>query len=73
MASASGLREAAEQVDGLSLEAIQSVTSGVPLEWETTSLELSELASILFLRTEGVAERLRSAANQSRHLQGGAP
>ncbi len=67
VASASGLREAADQVDSLSLAAIQAVAGSVPLEWETTSQELSELASILFLRTEGVAERLRAAANQSRH------
>lgn len=67
VASASGLREAADRIDSLSLATIQAVASSVPLEWETTSQELSELASILFLRTEGVAERLRAAANQSRH------
>lgn len=67
VASASGLREAADLVDGLSLATIQAVTTSVPLEWEATPEELSELASILFLRAEGVAERLRTAANQSRH------
>lgn len=72
VASASGLREAADRLDGLSLALIQSVAKSVPLEWETTSRELSELAQILFLRAEGVAERLRTAANQSRH-PGGAP
>lgn len=67
VASASGLREAADRIDALSLAAIQAVASTVPLEWETTPQELSELASILFLRTEGVAGRLRAAAKQSRH------
>lgn len=67
VASASGLREAADQIEGLSLAAIQSVARSVPLEWNTSPQELSELASILFLRAEGVAERLRAAANQSRH------
>lgn len=67
VASASGLREAADRIDGLTLAMIQAVARSVPLEWETTPQELSELASILFLRTEGVAERLRAAANQSRH------
>lgn len=67
VASASGLREAADRLDGLSLVEIQAVTSSVPLDWEATKQELSELASVLFLRTEGVTARLRTAANQSRH------
>lgn len=67
VASDGGLREAADQLDALSLTAIQTVVGSVPLEWDTTTEELSELASILFLRAEGVAARLRHAANQSRH------
>lgn len=73
VASVSGLLEAADRLDGLNLAVIQSVASSVPLEWETTSQELLELASILFLRAEGVAERLRATASQSRHREGGAP
>lgn len=67
VASASALREAADRIDHLSLGTIQGVTGAVPLEWGTTAQELSELASILFLRAERVAERLHAAANQSRH------
>ncbi|PPI53163.1 hypothetical protein C5D35_09520 [Rathayibacter toxicus] len=67
VASASALREAADRICHLSLATIQEVTGSVPLEWGTTSGEMSELASILFLRAEGVAARLRAAANQSRH------
>jgi hypothetical protein len=73
VASATRLHEAATRIEALSLGAIQSITRSVPLEWETTSEEMSELASILFLRVEGVAERLRRAGNQSRHPEGGAP
>lgn len=67
IASAAGLRAAAERVEGLSLTSIQSVTSAVPLEWETTQQELWELGNILFVRAEGVAKRLGQAANQSRY------
>ncbi|MFT4165010.1 MAG: hypothetical protein QM650_07180 [Microlunatus sp.] len=66
VASATGLRDAAERIDALGLSAIQAVARDIPLEWQTTPQELSELASVLFLRTEGVAERLRAAADQSR-------
>lgn len=67
VASASALRDAADRMDSLSLEELQAVVATVPVEWGTTPTELSELASVLFVRTEGVAERLRVAAGHSRH------
>lgn len=66
VASAQALLETADRIDALTLEDIRSVTETVPVEWDTTQGELSELASILFVRAEGVADRLRSAAAHSR-------
>ena len=67
VASATALEQAAESVEGLSLDAIRSITDDVPLDWGTSRAELEELASLLFVRAEGVAERLRRAARQSQH------
>lgn len=67
VASSSGLHASAARLDGLTLEDIRSVTATVPVEWNTTEAEMSELAAVLYVRAEGVAARLRVAANHSRH------
>ncbi|WP_137767276.1 HipA family kinase [Curtobacterium sp. SGAir0471] len=66
VASAAALLETADRIDALTLNDIRSVTGTVPVEWDTTQRELLELASILFVRAEGVAQRLRTAAAHSR-------
>jgi hypothetical protein len=67
VASATGLLAAADRVQGLTSASIRAVTEGVPLEWGVTSEGLSAIADILYVRAESVAERLRSAADQSEH------
>jgi len=67
VASAGGLRAAADRVEALTLASIRVITDVVPLAWDTTSEELLAVAEILSLRTDGVAARLRIAADQSRH------
>lgn len=67
VASREGLRDAADRMEALTLQHLQAIVEQVPLEWETSEDELSELASILYVRTEGVAQRLRSAAQHTRH------
>ncbi|MBF4624941.1 HipA family kinase [Clavibacter sp. VKM Ac-2872] len=62
-----GLLAAADAIDSLSLEDFQAVVSLVPLEWDTDRSELAELASILFVRSEAVAARLRRAASNHSH------
>ncbi|RTL62472.1 MAG: hypothetical protein EKK42_31680 [Pseudonocardiaceae bacterium] len=65
VASAEALRAAADRVQALTLASIQAVTDEVPLAWSVTREELSVVADLLFVRAEGVAQRLRSAADQS--------
>lgn len=67
MASASALAEVAGQVEGLDLGTIRAVVEGVPLEWNTTLEELFGVGHLLYMRAEGVADRLRLAARQSRY------
>ncbi|WIE71601.1 HipA family kinase [Curtobacterium sp. MCJR17_020] len=67
IASAVALRDAADRIDTLTLDMLRGVVDTVPVEWDTTPAELSELASILFVRAEGVAARLRTNAAHSRH------
>lgn len=67
VASAEGLRVAADRVQALTSDAIRAVTDTVPLAWDVPSDEVAAVADILFVRTEGVAERLREAAERSGH------
>lgn len=67
VASASGLRAAAERVQALTLTSIRAVTDLVPLAWDVSAEELLAVAEILSVRTDGVADRLREAADRSRH------
>ncbi|MEB0286784.1 hypothetical protein QN345_00180 [Cryobacterium sp. 10I1] len=65
VASAAALRDAATAVDALDRDAIRSVTQSVPIEWGIPSSDLSILADMLYLRTDGVAKRLATAAKNS--------
>lgn len=71
VASPAGLRMAADRVEALTLASIHSVTSDVPLAWGSTGEELAAVAEILFLRAEGVAGRLRAAADDTEQAGGG--
>ena len=62
VASARALRTAALAVHALDREAIRAVTASVPIEWKIPYADLATAADILFLRAEGVAERLTEAA-----------
>lgn len=62
IASARALHAAASAVLTLDREAIRAVTEAVPLEWKIPSPDLATAADILFLRAEGVAQRLTQAA-----------
>lgn len=67
IASAAQLRSTADRLEELTLQDFLAVTNSVPLEWDTSAAEMSALASILYVRVEGVVDRLRDAANHSRH------
>ena len=67
VASARGLRAAADRVQALTLASIRAVTAAVPLEWDATRQELRAVADILAVRAEGVAQRLRRAADHSEY------
>ncbi|GAA0426504.1 hypothetical protein [Leifsonia naganoensis] len=59
------LRSVASRLDALPREQFQAVCHAVPLEWGVTADELSELANILYLRSQGVVARLMTAATQA--------
>jgi hypothetical protein len=72
VASAHGLRDAARAVHKLERTSIATVTQGVPIEWGIAREELRELANLLYLRVEGVVERLAQAARDRDSMLGGA-
>jgi hypothetical protein len=59
------LRSVAGRLDALTSERFQEVCRAVPLEWGVTAEELSELANLLYLRSQGVVQRLMIAATQA--------
>lgn len=63
--SANGLRVGADRVHALSAPAIRAVAASVPLGWGVEREELSTIADLLFVRTEGVEQRLRAAADDN--------
>lgn len=65
VASAHALNDAANRVGQLTLQTFQTITGFVPLQWETSTSELQELAVLLHQRVSGVVGRLRAAAQQS--------
>ncbi|MBF4568522.1 hypothetical protein ITJ57_07030 [Plantibacter sp. VKM Ac-2880] len=65
VASASGLRSAASGVLSLDRAAVHRIVESIPVEWQIPSDELSQVADILYLRVEGVANRLEHAATRS--------
>ncbi|QIM19567.1 hypothetical protein G7066_15080 [Leucobacter coleopterorum] len=67
VASASALHETADSLNDLSLESIQAIANDVPLDWNTTVVELEELTILLHARSAAVANRLRATAAQSRY------
>jgi hypothetical protein len=67
VASKSSLLAVADRLDALDLDTFRAVTAQVPVGWDTSAEEMSELASILFVRAESVVARLRTAAIYSRH------
>ncbi len=66
-ASRGALNEAASRVDSLTFESLRTITGFVPLDWDTTSAELEDLAELLYARVAGVADRLRQAALHTRY------
>jgi hypothetical protein len=65
IASARALYAAASAVLSLDRDAIHAVANSVPIEWKIPSPDLATVADLLFLRTEGVAQRLTQAAIQT--------
>lgn len=63
--SARALHSAADAIRALPRESIRDVTRFVPIEWGIPQEDLDELADILFVRAEGVAERLNAAAENT--------
>jgi hypothetical protein len=60
--SRSALEAVADEIEGLDSASIRSVVERVPVEWSIDSSDLTALANVLAVRTEGVALRLRAAA-----------
>lgn len=65
IASARALRIASVAVGSIDRMALHAVTDQVPVEWGIPRSELAALADILFVRAEGVAQRLAEAADVS--------
>jgi len=65
IASAAGLRAAAEAVSSLTRDDLRGVVARVPVEWGATSRELVTLVDVLYLRADGVASRLLEAAERT--------
>ncbi|HEY5222885.1 MAG TPA: hypothetical protein VIJ18_07550 [Microbacteriaceae bacterium] len=61
-ASRHALIDAADRVIALSRAEILAAVGLVPVEWAIPREDLDVLADVLYLRTEGVAERLKQAA-----------
>lgn len=62
LASATALRAVAAEIEGLDRAALTDVVSRVPIEWGISQREREVLVDVLYLRAEGVAERLSAAA-----------
>lgn len=65
--SRAALRSVADRLDRLERADFQTAVGTVPLEWNTTSAEMSRLSDYLCSRADAVAARMREAAEHSKH------
>lgn len=67
VASKSALLAAADALLSLDRSDFRAVVGAVPLEWQIPSTELEGVADILFLRVDGVVQRLMTAAAETNY------
>nr|WP_146081342.1 hypothetical protein [Pseudoclavibacter sp. RFBI5] len=65
--SRASLLSTAEAIRGLQIDSVEAVVRGVPLSWDTSQHEMSELARVLCGRAPAVADRLDQLAMLSPH------
>ena len=66
-ASQTALLAAADSIEALTEDAIQQVCLSVPVQWSTTTGELTSVGKFLSARVPGVVSRLRRAALTNIH------
>jgi hypothetical protein len=63
--SASALRAAASAVERLEAEQIREIVQRVPLEWKVNLAVLDVISDLLYIRVEGVVQRLLAASDKT--------